>query len=416
MASLSSSSRMLVSLSSRRSLYHQSSRGRSSKPAATATIIDRRAAISSAPAPSPQDDTKSGVDPEKSSESQAEVPPSSKGEDVPFSSKPSGSPSPDSTSKSQSQGSKQTYPLYPSIIQLLHENGVALSDADKIPASGPKGRLLKGDVLAHLGTISKSYSTDQSNRISKLGHLDLSNIKVAPPKEMPAAPSKDTFSKGSPTAEVDADSEVAVTISLTSVLEVQKRVQATLGITLPISTFIARATEVANDGLPRSKSSTNTPDDLFNSILGLDKVSSKLVRGSFTPQITALPSTLKEARSAPQRANRKPDIIDLLSHQQSASTPKRLPKSAPSIMAGSAPQSPTTVFSVVAPKSDEKRAKVFLERMKTILQVEPGSRTYSLILDFLYSIAPFEPSLEGGSVRKPFHSHFFPARPNMLTR
>ena len=376
MAILSSASRVLVRLSSQQSLCHQSSRGRFREPAAVAFIIDRTAAFSSAPAPSPQDETKSGIDPEKSSESQAEAPPSAKGEDVPFSSKPNGSHSSEPASKSKPQASKQTYPLYPSITQLLHQNGVPLSDADKIPASGPKGRLLKGDVLAYLGAIAKSYSTDQSNRISKLGHLDLSNIKVAPPKEMPAVPSKDSPPKISATGvEVDPHSEVAVTISLTSVLEVQKRVQASLGVTLPLSTFIARATEVANDGLPRPRSST--PDDLFNSILGLDKVSSNLTRGSFTPQITALPSTLKEARSIAQRANRKPDIIDLLSQQQSSPARKRLPKPAPKVIAESASELPTSVFSVVAPKGDEKRAKVFLERMKTILQVEPGSRTYS---------------------------------------
>ena len=377
MASLSSAPRMLLMLSSRQGLLRQSSRGRSSKAAATASIIDRRAAFSSAPAPSPQDETKSGIDPEKSSESQAEAPPSAKGKDVPFSSEPNHSSS-DPAPKSQSQGSKQSYPLYPSITQLLHENGVPLSDADKIPASGPKGRLLKGDVLAYLGAISKSYSTDQSNRISKLGHLDLANIKVAPPKEMPAAPSRDTSAKvPAAGAELDPYPEIAVTISLTSVLEVQKRVQATLGITLPLSTFIARATEMANDGLPWPEASKTTPDELFNSILGLDKVSLMLTRGSFTPQITALPSTLREARSIPQRANRKPDIIDLLSQQPSAPARKKPPKSASKVIAESTPESPSSVFSVVAPKGDEKRAKVFLERMKTILQVEPGRRTYS---------------------------------------
>ena len=367
---------MLSRLSSRQGLLRQSSRGRSSKPAATASIIDRRAALSSAPVPSPQDETKSGIDPEKSSEPQAEAPPSAKGEDVPFSSKPNGSSS-DSAPKSQSQGSKQTYPLYPSITQLLHENGVPLSDADKIPASGPKGRLLKGDVLAYLGTISKSYSTDQSNRISKLGHLDLSNIKVAPPKEMPAAPSKDTSAKvPAAGAELDPYPEVAVTISLKTVLEVQKRVQATLGITLPLATFITRAIDVANDGLPWSEASKTTPDELFNSILGFDKVGLMLTRGSFTPQIIALPSTLKEARPIPRKANRKPDIIDLLSPQQSAPARKRVPQSASRVIAETTPESPTSVFSVLAPPGDERRAKVFLERMKTILQVEPGRRTY----------------------------------------
>ena len=334
--------------------------------------------------PSPQDEAKSGVDPEKSSESQAEAPPSSKGEDAPFSSKPESSSSSTSASEQSSQSSaqtsKQTYPLYPSITQLLHENGVSVSEADKIPASGPKGRLLKGDVLAYLGTISKAYSSEQSKRISKLGHLDLSNIKIAPPKEMPAVESRDTIWKGPyPVAELDPDTEVAVTISLSSVLEVQKRVQATLGITLPLSTFITRATEVANDDLPRSSASVPTADELFNSILGLDTVGSKVSRGSFTPQITALPSTPKATRTTSQRAIKEPDIIDILTRQRSGTVRKGVPRVTPLLKAVPAPETPTSVFSVVAPKGDEKRAKVFLEKMKTILQVEPGRRTYFLI-------------------------------------
>lgn len=330
-----------------------------------------------APASSPQDETQSGIDTKKSSESQAEAPPSSKGEDVPFSSKPKGSQPSISSSESSSQSpakpSKPTYPLYPSIIQLLHENGLSRSEADKIPASGPKGRLLKGDVLAYFGTISRSYASDQSNRISTLGHLDLSNIQKTSPKEAPTPPPSSVPSKAiSATAEIESDTEVAVTISLSSVLEVQKRVQATLGITLPISTFIARASKVANDDLPRSRASKPTADELFNSLLGLEKTSTKISRASFTPQITALPPTPLASRLAPPKRNRQPDIVDILTGQLSATMRKGLPSPSPGMMAGSAPGASTNLFSVSVPRGDEKRAKVFLERVKTILQLEPG--------------------------------------------
>lgn len=332
--------------------------------------------------PSPQDETNFGLDPETSSESQAEAPPSSKAEDAPFPSKLEGS-SPsisasEQSSQSSAQASKQIYPLYPSITQLLHENGISVSEADKIPASGPKGRLLKGDVLAYLGTISKAYPSEQSNRISKLGHLDLSNIKVAPPKEMPDSDLRNTISKDpSPQAELDPNTEVAVTISLSSVLEVQKRVQATLGITLPLSTFISRATEVANDDLPRSSVSGPTADELFNSVLGLDKVGSKVSRGSFTPQITALPPTLEAHGKISRGAIKEPDIIDVLTGQLSGTARKEVPRGTPLMKAVPTLETPASVFSVVTPKGDERRAKVFLERMKTMLQVEPGRRTCS---------------------------------------
>lgn len=330
----------------------------------------------SASASSPQEETRSGIDSATSSESQAEAPPSSKGEDAPFSSKTKGSQSSKSPSNSASQSSaktsNQTYPLYPSITQLLREKGIPPSDADQIPASGPKGRLLKGDVLAYLGTISKSYSSDQSNRITKLGHLDLSNIQKAPLKTAPASTPTIASAKTTSAGIVEPDTEIAVTISLSSVLEVQKRVHATLGITLPLSTFIARATKIANDDLPHSSSTRPTTDELFNSVLGLEKIGPKSSRGGFTPQIAALSPTPMKTRLASSKPSRQPDVIDILTGQPLATTRPGLSKPPQGVMAGPAQGASTNVFSLSVPKGEEKRAKVFLERVKTILQIEPG--------------------------------------------
>ena len=44
-------------------------------------------------------------------------------------------------------------PLYPSVEFLLHTHNLKASD---IKATGPGGRLLKGDVLAHIGEIHAS--------------------------------------------------------------------------------------------------------------------------------------------------------------------------------------------------------------------------------------------------------------------
>lgn len=245
-------------------------------------------------------------------------------------------------------------------------------EADKIPASGPKGRLLKGDVLAYLGKISESYPSEQSARITKLGHLDLSNIQIVAPKEAPAEPSAPAPEKAPeiPEPEPEPDTEVAVSISMKSVLEVQKRIQDTLGITMPLSTFIARATEVANDDLPRPNYKPSA-DELFNQVLGLDKVSSKASRGTFMPQVTALPPSIALSR-APSAPPKKPDIIDILTGNQPRAAQSRIGLPPPGVSAGSDPASATNVFSVSVAKGEEKRARIFLERVKTILQVEPG--------------------------------------------
>lgn len=252
----------------------------------------------------------------------------------------------------------QQYPHYPSVQHLLHENNISDADAAKIPASGPSGRLLKGDVLAFLGQIDKSYPMEQAKRLDKLGHLDLSNIKVREPQKQEAAPAAPTAEQEFPT-----DTEIAVPISLAAVLACQKRIHDTLGINLPLSTFIARAVEMANDDLPRG-AKPPTANDLFHSVLGLDKVKTPTSRGNFMPSIIALPPAAEAGLRV--TSTKQPDIIDLLGTKRRAVTPAGGP---PSASGGAAAQN---VFSVTAIPGEEERASVFLERMKAILELEPG--------------------------------------------
>ena len=310
----------------------------------------------------PRNGTQSGSDASQLSTSRAEAPSSSKSEHPPA------TPSQPSLS-SRSKPQKQTYPLYPSIVQLLHEKGLSPSEADKIPATGPKGRLLKGDVLAYLGRISSSYSSEQSARITRLGHLDLSNVKAAAPKKVLLPPASE--SQPSAAQEPEAtEIEVAVPVSLSSVLSVQKRIQATLGVTLPLATFVARATELANGDLPHP-GGPPTADALFHDVLGLSKISSNASKGHYVPQMTALPNVPFASAVEPQR---QPDVYDILTGNASspvaAHRGDEMPP--PGIMADSNLGEATNVFSVNVTKAEEKRAKVFLERVKTVLQVEPG--------------------------------------------
>lgn len=106
-------------------------------------------------------------------------------------------PEPKSPAKSESlrdgvfgpANPKQTF--FPSVALLLHKHNISAEDAyAQIPASGPKGRILLGDVLAYLGTIDQSAVTKVTNYIKHKEHLDLSNIKLAAPKA--AAPAKET--------------------------------------------------------------------------------------------------------------------------------------------------------------------------------------------------------------------------------
>jgi hypothetical protein len=307
----------------------------------------------------PQEDALGAAKPEKpapqeeitkSSPSSAEAPPSSR----PEADASAGGAAAPGGGKAQ----KQKYPLYPSVEHLLHENGLSAADADKIPASGPSGRLLKGDVLAYLGRINKNYPSESSARITKLQHLDLSNIQLAKPAPKPEATQP---SVEAAVPELPQETEIALPISLSAVIATQKRVQDSLGIFLPLSTFIARASELANDELPLGKSQP-TADDLFNAVLGLDKVP-KTTRGHYVPQITSLsPAPLP----TPVRSTKKPDIIDLLA-------PKSIVKKAPSVTpAAIGISAGENIFSVVAKNGEEQRVAEYLERLKLALEKEPG--------------------------------------------
>jgi hypothetical protein len=244
------------------------------------------------------------------------------------------------------------YPLYPSVAQLLREKGIPKSDVSKIPASGPKGRLLKGDVLAYIGQIPANYPSTQAATLAKLSHLDLSNIKIAPaPAPAPAA-------KEEVVAEPLPMTSVAISISLAAVLATQKKLQDNLGVTVPLSRFFAAATDLANDDLPRLASSKPSADELFDEVLGAKPINTS--RGDYIPELNAFEPP-KTVRSKPVTE----DLIDFLSAKSSK-------KSAPTASVEGSSGVASNVFSLTVPAGEEVRAKAFLERIKTLLSVEPA--------------------------------------------
>lgn len=77
--------------------------------------------------------------------------------------------------------------LYPSVASLLHQNHISEAKAlEEIPATGPNGRLLKGDVLLYLNKIDKDNYIKLNKFIQKNSVLDLSNIQL----RQPAVPEK----------------------------------------------------------------------------------------------------------------------------------------------------------------------------------------------------------------------------------
>jgi len=257
---------------------------------------------------------------------------------------------------------RNSYPATPAVASLLSANGLNASTLKEIPATGPQGRVLKGDVLAYLKSISsespESVAYNFTERSTLAEFVKKGEFPLTPKKPTPAAPTPKPLVK---------DLEVALPVSMKAVLEVQKRMESTLGVFLPISTFIARATDVANEGLPRPKSYQPSANELFDQVLGLQKETLvDGIRGSFSPQITAL-AEKTPASSSLKVSAKKLDIIDLLSGTGSFSPQKA--NAAKSKLGLSAS---VNVFSLKVPKGNEKSAMVFLERVKAVLEAEPG--------------------------------------------
>ena len=252
----------------------------------------------SKPVSSPADNVKGGQDPSYESsgvEKEVQGTPQNK---RPSRDKPKSSP--------KGLGQNPKYPLYPSVIALIHEHHIPEDEVSQMKATGPQNRLLKGDVLAYLGDVKSEYPSEQSKRIDHLAHLDLSNIKILEQKP----PSKSAPS-AAPEPDLPKLTSISLPISLSEVLKVQKRINDTLGVSMPLATFLARAVDIANDDLPKLKGSQPSANDLFNAVLGLDSVHTSS-RGTYLPQIDALPSPAL-SRATPPRRMKQPDIIDILS-------------------------------------------------------------------------------------------------------
>ena len=293
-------------------------------------------------------------------EEESSSPPKKESKPEPTSEKKSEAPKSESTpvsdkapaKKSSGPAKKQTYPLLPSVEHLIHENKLDQAAIDKMTPSGPNNRLLKGDVLAYLGTISESYPAELSSKISKLSHLDLSNIKLAPP---PAPKStKAVEATPNPAAE---KTEVSLRVSLKPIIEFQRKLDET-GKEWSINSIVMNAVKAANIDLPLPKNYKASSNELFNEILGLSKPATSS-KGNYIPELEQFIPELKSAKK-PVVISRKSDILDLLT-----ATKKSKP-----VAAKTTDPNYGTLYLKVS-KAEEKRANVFLQRLKYLLEDKP---------------------------------------------
>ncbi|KAF3901615.1 hypothetical protein ABW21_db0205393 [Orbilia brochopaga] len=240
-----------------------------------------------------------------------------------------GVPQSDSSSKPR----KNPFVASPGIALLLHMHGLQLSD---VKGTGPGGRVLKGDVLAHLGKIDKDAPRTLAAEIAHLAKLDLSNIK-------PAAPKKPAASKADAKKPVKVNPLQLIVVSLPISLA---RATATSADS-PVADAIARAVDFANAGLPPSKIPPSA-GDLFDEVIGLPSSPRR------QPRYTV---TTADYRPAPPT----PSPADLFDEVLGIKTTRRKTAAAASGL---------REFKVQVPAVDRDRAEFFLAKVKFSLEGE----------------------------------------------
>ncbi|KAK6355263.1 pyridoxine biosynthesis protein [Orbilia brochopaga] len=289
-----------------------------------AVLADIDDDISSLEIPAEKPAASQSPPPESKPEPQSTAPPPPKQSDSEASSAPPDEP--------HSKPRKNPFVASPGIALLLHTHNLQLSD---IKGTGPAGRVLKGDVLAHLGKIDKDKPRALAAEIARLAKLDLSNITPAKPKPA-AAPKVD---KKAP-AKVDPLQlvEVSLPISLA-------RASAAAADS-PVADAIARAVDFANAGLPPSKIPPS-PAELFDEVIGLP------VSPRRQPRYTVTSAEYKPAPPPPSAAELFDEVLGFKATRVGAAAPSGLRE-----------------FKVRVPAVDRDRAEFFLAKVKFSLEGE----------------------------------------------
>lgn len=226
--------------------------------------------------------------------------------------------------------------LSPAVERLMHVNGI--SDASVVKGTGPQGRILKGDVLAYIGSIGKDSPVTLSKSLAKLSKLDLSNIKVAAAKPAATAPSAAPEAKPVPAPK--PLTTVAESISLDALMTLRQRMSEQLGVEFTMQELVEKATAKAFEQVPQfARPLPLVQDAAFDELVGakpppVGPVTFKPVM-SFADSVTmetatfTLPSTLPsttvftfepQTGAAPVSAP-EPDILDILTDSVAPAPP-----------------------------------------------------------------------------------------------
>ena len=254
--------------------------------------------------------------------------------------------------------------LYPSVQYLLHANNL-LSEASRITSTGPNGQLTKGDVLAYMGKVDKDYIVKQSQRLKSLSSLNISG--TAPQSSYDEKKEKKEGSDEVRNSNINTAAsivEVSIPITLDAVQLCQRKISESLGKTIPLSTFIKRASNVAFNELSSQRMSRNS--DIFDDIIGVKKM--KDTRNSFSPRVEEVDQLSSRKRNDNNHQVRNGDLLDYLMQEGPISWSRKEDRSRNHHKSDNRCSS---YLKVEVLRADKFLGNIFLKRLKHILEIEP---------------------------------------------
>ncbi|KAK9767285.1 hypothetical protein K7432_003016 [Basidiobolus ranarum] len=177
------------------------------------------------------------------------------------------------TSQASSTGDRDNY-LSPAVAHIVRNNKI--SDINKVPATGPKGHILKGDVLGFLGLIKVDAPKAQPQVESK---APAASKAPQAPSPNPSAAYEDVpvtnmrraiASRLSESKSTVPHSYVARDIVVDEISKLRRTLKENNQISVSVNDFIVRATSLALRDVPELNVRYNSAKDSGESIDSID--------------------------------------------------------------------------------------------------------------------------------------------------
>ncbi|CAG8439431.1 1792_t:CDS:2 [Ambispora gerdemannii] len=219
---------------------------------------------------------------------------------------------------------KHSAPLSPAVLHLLTLSGI--SDATKITATGPKGRLLKGDVLTYLGKIAPRIKT------AKEQERDVEKDRTKPSPTV-AAPIKSTRESSkykdldiSSRKKVEASrliesksaiphSYISKTINIDEFLKFRQTINEQLKTNITMNDFFVKAASIALHKSPEfnvhydptSESLTSKNTDIDISVAAPSEITQTVIRKTEEKGLKTISQLIKESSSKAKESKLLPE-------------------------------------------------------------------------------------------------------------